>query len=114
MTPRMRKRTALVATTLVWAAGLASAAALAHVLQPPVPPPAEFKLEVAAPAVDTAPAEMVQAARKVAVIEIPTVTIRSLRAPPQVVAPKHLDISEMRCRPWRDLDMGSGQVQVCD
>jgi len=112
MTPRTRKRTALAATALVWAAELASAAALAHVLQPPAPP-ARAEIELVAPAAGMAPLELVQPARK-SVIEIPTVTIVALRPAPRIVEPKHLDISRMHCHDWRDLDIGSGQVQVCD
>ncbi len=55
MKKTMNKRTVLAATTLVWAAGLGSAAALAHVLAGPAVP-AEVKLEV------VAPTELVQSA----------------------------------------------------
>ena len=51
-----------------------------------------------------------------ATLQVPTVTIVG-RIPPRSVAapaPTTRDISEMRCTQWRELDMGSGHVQVCE
>ncbi len=107
MKKTMNKRTVLAATTLVWAAGLGSAAALAHVLAGPAVP-AEVKLEV------VAPTELVQSASESDVVDSRTLTVVASRPSPRIAEPKHRDISEMYCQPWRELDMGSGRVQICD
>jgi hypothetical protein len=116
----LTKRALVALTVSVWIAAVGSAAALTYDLNQPLQwrtapsdasPPAGASPVLAA----VAPAAPV-AAREEAVLRIPTVTIVGRIAPRAVPAPAPTtrDISEMRCKEWRDLDMGSGHVQVCE
>jgi hypothetical protein len=101
----------------VWLAGAASAATLAHVLRSPLAPPAALAEIMPSPAV-----LRLDRAFEVAspgVLAIPPITIVGRRV---VVAPRvapapapvvHRDITVMNCADWRDLEMGSGRVQIC-
>ena len=113
----------MVALTLgVWVAALGSAAALTYDLNRPLHEHratsqlvesrlAEMPFDaprqaVAAPVSEPAPALYI----------IPTITIvgRTPRRAVPVSDPKPKDISQMRCAEWRELDLGSGHVQVCE
>ncbi|HEY6462065.1 MAG TPA: hypothetical protein VIY73_17990 [Polyangiaceae bacterium] len=112
-----KTRTAFAVAAGVWFAALGSAAALTYDLNRPLhavvvssepsnPP---------VPALDATSTFVVEPVP--GTLYVPTVTIvaRRQRAPAAAVrrttAP--IDISAMHCEDWRDLDMGSGRVQVC-
>jgi len=107
----------MMALTLgVWVAALGSAGALIYDLSRPLPS-ADATPRVAEPANLGHDAIVEQVSELSPVLFIPTITVvgqRPLRA--LVTAGKRpaIDISHMRCADWRELDMGSGQVEVCN
>jgi len=106
----------MIALTLgVWCAALGSAGGLSYELSRPLP----SADETSRPAVQanlgpTAIAEQVSELSPV--LYIPTITVVGKLAHRAIVAPepKPLDLCHMRCADWRELDMGSGQVEVCN
>ena len=122
----------LALTAGVWVMAIGSAATLAYALNRPlqVPPsPAELS---PAPAIES-PAEVVPVTESAPstreiTLSIPPITIvsKTSRRPniPKVESesmssesaqPESLpDISQMHCVEWRELDMGSGRVQICE
>jgi hypothetical protein len=110
----MKKRTAVAVTMGVWVAALGSAAALAYELNRPVHW-AEAISKVAAPIGNAAYAGAQPVAELSPVIYVPAVTVvGTVHRPALAPGPKPVDISKMHCAAWRELDMGSGRVQVCD
>ena len=118
----MKKRAIAAITAVVWFAAIGSAAALTYDLNRPlhrcaepgasqdtrgVTESAARQNEVPSPPV-TKPASSVQM--------MPTFTVvgyvHPLAAHPGPKAP--LDISKMHCGEWRQLEMGSGNVQTCE
>jgi hypothetical protein len=112
----MRKRTAVAVTLGVWIAALGSAAALtydlnrapnlASVTAQPTTPSAAAPVAVVRPTSNTQP-----------VLVIPTFTIVGTIHHSVANAPKPerpVDISQMRCADWRELNIGSGHVQMCE
>jgi hypothetical protein len=101
----------------VWLAGAASAATLAHVLRRPLAPPtalAEIVPSRAVPRLD--PAFQVALPGVIAIPPITIVGRRAVVAPRVAPAPAPVvrrDITEMNCADWRDLEMGSGRVRIC-
>lgn len=107
----MKKRTALAVTGIVWLAGIGSAVALTYELGRR-PRPAVVVPDPVAPIGATLISAPAQPLAEPPIIYVPTITIALHHTP---TAPKQsVDISKMRCTDWRDLDMGSGQVQACD
>jgi hypothetical protein len=106
-----------LAAAAVWLAGFAAMTALVYALgRPPQIRPEPASLSPRHPTISeisdglsmtTAPA-----------LEMPMVIIAVHRARPAAPRPaptaRPRDISEMNCAPWRDLEMGSGRVQVCE
>ncbi len=111
----MKKRMAVAGTLGVWIAAIGSAAALTYDLNRPlqlasVAPQLESRSDTASAAVAEPPPEP-------PVLYIPDVTIfgtvphrSSVAASPK----KATDISQMKCAAWRELDTGSGHVEVCE
>jgi hypothetical protein len=112
----MKKRTAVAVTLGVWIAALGSAAALtydlnstphfASVTAQPTTPSTAAPAAVARPAPETQP-----------VLVVPTVTIVGVMHHSMANAPKPqrpVDINQMRCADWRELNIGSGHVQMCE
>lgn len=103
----------------VWLVGLGSAAALAAVLNAPNVPRLESD---AVPAYDrvtavsiVAPAQPTDSVLQVAPVTIVGPYARAARPAPAEVKPEvSRDISAMTCGPARELDIGSGRVQVCE
>lgn len=106
----------MIGATAAWMAGLGTAAALAYELRPIQSPGATSHLSASVGATRTAPA--VPAREEPPVLYVPTVTIVGLvphrHARPTAPATAAPEIERMQCAPWRDLDMGSGRVQVCE
>ena len=112
------KKRILVVTASVWLAASGSAAALTYELNRPLFADVPARISPA----PESPAPLLPGDS-----EVPGAATVYL-APVQVVghAPQrpatarlgasvgHRDIRAMRCADWRDLDMGSGHVQVCD
>lgn len=129
----IRRRTVLALTAGVWVMAIGSAATLAYALNRPLQvrtSPAELPLvpTIEWSAAEVAPVtENAQSTPEIA-IWIPTITIvsKASRRPsmPKVESesmssesaqPGSLpDISQMHCAEWRQLDMGSGRVQICE
>ena len=120
------KRSLVAAMALgVWLSGIASAAALTYELDRPLtPPPGTADLVVSHV---TAP-EVIRDVGS-ATLEVPLVRVvghvrhaPALLARPAILAPPLTtppalptrDIDEMNCASWRELDMGSGRVQICE
>lgn len=124
-----KRRTMFAITLGVWFAAIGSAAALTYDLNRPVKLPAHgWQVPVdrgpAAvppdlvevldlpdrapdhPAIAPAAATSGRVRQRPARASAPETEV----ARPDVVRP----ISEMHCHEWRDLDVGSGQVQICD
>jgi hypothetical protein len=115
----MKRRTAIAVTVGVWLAAAGSAAALTYDLNRPLHLAKTTLLRAA-------PVSAMHAAAPVSEIEsvlvIPTITVVG-RAPRNrdrdrdravVPEPKAREFSDMVCSDWRELDMGSGRVQVCE
>ncbi len=114
----MKRRTALAATASVWLVAAASAGALTYNLNRPLRPVLETS-EVAPPA-DPDPSVRADPA-----FELPPVPLLDLSVPAAVRPIPHrpmaatgarpaTEISQMHCADWRELNMGSGHVQVCE
>jgi hypothetical protein len=114
------RRFLFAVTAGVWVTALGSAAALAYVLDRPLQPRMEEKQVAAAPAPRESVDQVIAAVRPSApVLQIPPITIvGSAPAKRAAFIPKPVkpapDITEMNCSQWRDLQMGSGRVQVCE
>jgi hypothetical protein len=110
----MKKSTAIAVTVAVWVAAAGSAAALAYDLNRPLSGGAASQLVVPLSAERAAVAKPAQEPERV--LYIPTITIvaQAPRRPAVSSAPKPRDLSQMHCANWRELDLGSGHVQVCE
>jgi hypothetical protein len=115
----VKRRTVLALTVGVWLAAIGSATALTYELNRPLSPSAtSWTLTSSAVAPSdlrnvTAP----EGAQAQSVLYIPVITIvgQTPRREPLVREPKVArDISKMNCADWRELDMGSGHVQICE
>src|SRR5580704_14554635 len=109
---------AIAATLGVWIAAVGSVAALTYDLNRPLHFEGAPSTEVATP--DQTPQPLAEPASVAPpVLYLPTITIVGHREAFPLAAPapkpaKAKDISEMNCGDWRGLDMGRGQVQVCE
>ena len=104
-------------TAAVWMAGFGSAAALTYDLNRPLESfGAPSHLSAPVGAARTAPA--VPALEASPVLYVPTITIVGGLGVPhrhaQATATAATEIERMNCAPWRELDMGSGRVQICE
>jgi hypothetical protein len=110
----VKRNTAIAVTVAVWVAAVSSAAALAYDLNRPLSGRAASQLVVPLPAARAAVAKPTQELEPV--LYIPTITIvaQAPRRPAVSTAPKPRDLSQMNCANWRELDLGSGRVQVCE
>jgi len=112
-----RKRI-LALTVAVWLAAAGSAAALTYELNRPLverpfPAASAPRTPAASPPGVTDQAEPSESL----VLRLPPITIAAPAVHRPLVAPiqkKPRDISAMGCAEWRDLDMGSGHVQICE
>ncbi len=115
----MKRRTAIAVAVGVWLAAVGSAAALTYDLNRPLRSAgATLEGAVAAPLVPVhAALSEPPSEPPVPVLYVSTPTIVRA-APRRPVAPGTTkpitEISEMRCADWRELNMGSGHVQVCE
>jgi hypothetical protein len=111
-----RKRIMAI-TVAVWLAAAGSAAALTYELNRPLverPWPAAIAPSSRAASPPTAIDR--SEPKESFVLQLPPITIVAQAPHRAAVARaerKARDISAMRCAEWRDLDMGSGHVQVC-
>jgi len=112
----MKRRTAIAVTVGVWVAGLGSAAALTYDLNRPM-----HLAGARSPLAKPINAEQAAVAEPVLelqpVLYIPTITVvgQLPHGPGVTREPKPaVDISLMHCADWRELDMGSGRVQICE
>jgi hypothetical protein len=110
-----KKIPTVIAVTLgVWIAALGSAAALTYDLNRPLklevnPPP----IEVASNPTRVVSAEPISGVQQV--LYLPPITILARYRPVGPRAQKTFeDLSGQQCTDWRELDMGSGHVQVCE
>ena len=112
----MKRRTAIVVGVGAWIAALGSAGALTYDLNRALPL-AGARSELAAP-VDAAPAALVEPApAEPPVLYVSTFTVvgEAPRRRVVTVKPKPVpEISQVHCAEWRELDMGSGRVRVCE
>jgi hypothetical protein len=102
----------------VWLVGIGSASALVAVLNAPLVPKVAPKMDEVVP---TAPAvtAAAPATGTESVLMVPAVTIvgkqrATRRAPVEVKPEVSRDISAMQCGEARELNMGSGHVQICE
>lgn len=105
------KKLAVAVTVAVWTSALGSAVALGFVLNHPPPP-----RMAAVPSMAHASVAHLLGADPGQIVEIsPPVTFTPARPPvaSKPSAPVSVDIENMKCDDWRDLQAGSGQVQVC-
>jgi hypothetical protein len=112
----MKKRTVIAFTAGVWVAALVSAAALAYVLNRPLPL-AEAAPDVPAPDHAAMSNASAQTAAEPRVLYVSTFTVAARPPHRAPVAHRRAPAGEapaLRCAGWRDLDIGSGRVQVCD
>jgi len=112
------KRRTMIALTLgVWFAALGSAGALTYDLSRPLQSANATPQLAAATNLDHC-AIGAQVSDLAPVLYIPTITVVGQRPHgAAVVTPVQkppTDISRMHCADWRELDMGSGQVEVCN
>ena len=116
----MKRSIVIAITCSVWLSGAVSAAALTYELRRPLLPstPSVVSLERSSPPLTTTASGVLEDATP-NVLEIPVVTIvgRAVRPASRARARKPAlprDIATMNCAGWRDLDMGSGRVQMCE
>lgn len=118
----MKNRTAVAVTLGVWLAAIGSAAALTYDLNRPLlPEPVTARLVEPLHAAHSAAITEATSPREHLLV-VPTITlvaqnVQRTHAPvvnEAVATPSLRDISQMHCADWRELDMGSGHVQVCD
>lgn len=114
----MKRSIVAAITCSVWLSGAASAAVLTYELHRPLLPsiPSVASVEPSPRLTTSASGVLENAVPNV--LAIPAVTIVG-----QVVRPASRaragapalprDIATMNCAAWRDLDMGSGRVQIC-
>jgi hypothetical protein len=112
----MKTRTAIALSVGVWIAAFGAAAAITYELNRPLRSArATSQLDEPVTIAHAAIAE--SRAELQTVLYVPTITLVG-RAPHRSTvtrAPKPMtEIAEMRCSDWRELDMGSGHVQVCE
>ena len=109
----MKRRAAIAVTAGVWVAAVGSAAALTYDLNRPLHW-ADTTVLRTTPVYAARAAE--PATEMTSVLNIPTITIvgHLPHHPVVPLVPKARDIVDMKCADWRDLDMGSGRVQVCE
>jgi hypothetical protein len=119
MTP-MSKWTVVAVTAGVWLTAVGSAAALTYGLNRPLhfaDGTSQHRPRHAAPP-NTAVVGIVEPARETqSILRLPTINIVGQVDERHGVstAPKDaVDISQMRCSEWRELDIGSGHVKVCE
>jgi hypothetical protein len=113
----MKSRTAILVTLGVWLAAVGSAAALTYDLNRPLPlVDATPRLEAQVDPTPAALTDSVSEPPSVPVLHVSTLTVvRSAPSPAVGVRPKSTtEISQMHCADWRELNMGSGRVQVCE
>jgi hypothetical protein len=117
---RMSKWAVFAVTTGVWVTAVGSAAALTYGLNRPLRA-ADIVSHHAtrhAAAPNTAFAAVVEpVSESQSVLRVPTITVVGYVAEHDAVArapEKAVDISQMHCSDWRELDIGSGHVQVCE
>ena len=108
------KKMALAVTVAVWTSALASAGAVAYVLDRPLDPRLRTVPEMA----DTSFGNLLAGAgASEAIVDAPAASFtpahRVLYSKPPPVATV-VDIEQMRCDDWRELQAGSGRVQVCE
>lgn len=103
------KKIAVGFTAGVWASALGSAVAVAFVLnRPPVP-----RIPTDPETAHVSSGQLEEAAPVDPLLDAPvTPAHRVLYSRPAPLA-SVVDIEQMRCDEWRDLQMGSGRVQVC-
>jgi hypothetical protein len=110
----MKPSTLFAVACGVWFSGAVSAAALAYVMHPRAPSTIMSDSQASS---GPRPAQEALASEAPYVLEIPVVTIVgriAARTPRAVVeSPVARDVGDMRCSDWRDLDIGSGRVQIC-
>jgi hypothetical protein len=122
----MKRRTAIAVTLGVWLAAVGSAAALTYDLNRPLRSAGATLQGTTTPSGGQVAATLVPA--HAALSEAPSEppgpvlyvsTLTTVGAAPQRpvaagVQKPMTEISQMRCADWRELNMGSGHVQVCE
>jgi hypothetical protein len=114
------KRSILAAIACsVWLSAAASAAALTYELNRPLLPRTPSTTVVAPPPPLTMATSALAESVPPGVLEMPVITIvgrlATRAAPARTAAPELAhDIGRMNCAGWRELDMGSGRVQLCE
>jgi hypothetical protein len=112
----MKRRTAIAVGVGLWIGGLGSAGALTYDLSRTLPL-AGATSQPAAPISASGAAFAAPVSERQPVIYVPTITIvaQGPRRSAVVGDPKPAkEIGQMQCADWRELDMGSGRVQVCE
>lgn len=105
------KKTAVAVTVGVWTSALGSAVALGFVLNRPPEPRTRVEPATAHASVghllEAAPHKLLE------VPATPKVT-PARQAAPKPAPPVPVDIAQMKCDEWRELQAGSGRVRVCE
>jgi hypothetical protein len=112
----MKRRTAIAVGVGLWIGGLGSAVALTYDLTRKLPL-AGATSQPAAPINASGAALAVPVSGLPPVIYVPTITIVAQGPHRSAVVrePKPVkEIGQMQCADWRELDMGSGRVRVCE
>ena len=120
----VKRRTVVALGMGVWLAAIGSATALTYELNRPLSPsvPSSSATSSTVTSSAVAPSDLrrvtaPEGAEAQSVLYIPVITIvgETPRRAPIVREPKVArDIAKMNCADWRELDMGSGHVQVCE
>ncbi len=109
------KKAAVAVTLGVWTSALGSAAALAFVLNRPLEP----RILPEPSTAHTSVGHLLGPAPVEPLVQAPTVVrvAPPARKPPAArpaTPPEPRDLGQMKCNEWRELQVGSGRVQVCD
>ncbi len=111
-----KRSLALAAAAGVWLAGIGSAVVLAYALARPMALASTMHTTAARTATVSQPVDAVTEPR---LLELDTIWLFGDRAhyAPTAVEPTPnvaRDISNMTCTGWRELEAGSGHVQICE
>ena len=106
------KRIAVGLMAGIWVLGMGCAAVLAYTLNRPLEPGPRTSVAAVPPPLDERVVEISPTFERVLSIAPVTITAKVSHPRPVAVAARR-ELPAMTCTEWRQLDIGSGRVQIC-